>query len=326
MYGKTAVILAVTAVSYLLLVFWAFSWWQVLPLSFSLALGMAGIGFSVQHDANHGGYSGSRAVNRLLAASLDLIGGSSYVWYWKHNIVHHTYTNISGLDVDLEIEPFLRLAPDQPLLWHHKFQHIYIWGLYGLLPTNWQFWADFRDLKNGSVGSVPFPRPSPLALAATLAGKAFFFGWALVLPLMLHPAWIVLSVFAATSFMLGVLLTTTFQLAHCVDSADLVTVESGAAPLAVGWAEHQLRTTSNFAPKSRILTWYLGGLNYQVEHHLFPKICHVHYPALSPIVAAACRDFNMPYHSEPKLTRAIASHTRRLRALGHPLASLHAVG
>ncbi|MDR3638788.1 MAG: acyl-CoA desaturase [Isosphaeraceae bacterium] len=318
MYLKTALVLAWSVSAYLLLMFAAVTWWQSILLAIGLALGMAGIAFNIQHDANHGGYSRNRWVNQGLSLCLDLIGGSSYVWYWKHNIVHHTYTNISGIDVDVDIEPFLRLAPDQKHRWYHRYQHIYIWFLYGLLSANWQFWADYRDLANGHVGGQPFPRPSAGGLAVALGGKGFFYFWSLVLPLLLHPTWAVLGLHALTSFTLGIVLTTVFQLAHCVEEADLLIVDRDAPALPVGWAEHQVRTTANFAPGSRILTWYLGGLNYQVEHHLFPKVCHVHYPALSPIVAATCRDFGIPYQSHPTLWQALESHLSRLRQFGRP--------
>jgi len=314
MYAKTATILAVTVGSYLALMLAPLAWWQAPILAVTLAMGMAGIGFSVQHDANHGGYSRRRWVNNLLSAMLDAIGGSSYIWYWKHNIVHHTYTNVSGVDVDVDIQPFLRLAPDQPHRWYHRYQHLYIWGLYGLLPANWQFWADFRDLNNGHIGGTPFPRPRPVVLAGTLAGKAFFFAWSLAIPLLVHPTLAVLGLYLLASLTMGIVLTTTFQLAHCVGEAEIVP----AGPMGVGWAEHQVRTTANFAPGRRLLTWYLGGLNYQIEHHLFPKVCHVHYPAISPIVAATCRDFDIPYQSHPTVREAVASHVRWLRELGAP--------
>lgn len=312
MFAKTALILGVSLGSYATLMLAPLAWWQYPIFAVTLALGMAGIGFGVQHDANHGGYSRRRWVNSLLSVALDAIGGSSYVWYWKHNIVHHTYTNVSGIDVDVDIQPFLRLAPDQPIRWYHRYQHLYIWGLYCLLPVNWHFFADFRDLVNGDIGGTPFPRPRPVVLAGTLAGKAFFHSWSLIVPLMLYPTWAVLCLYVLTTATLGIVLTTTFQLAHCVDEAEVFQ----AGPMANGWAEHQVRTTANFAPGRRLLTWYLGGLNYQIEHHLFPKVCHVHYPAISPIVAATCRDFDIPYQSHPTLREALASHLRWLRQLG----------
>ncbi len=316
MYAKTGLILALTIGSYVLLMFAAVAWWQALILAAALALGMAGIGFSVQHDANHGGYSRNPWINHVMGISLDMIGGSSFVWYWKHNIVHHTYTNVSGVDVDVCLEPLLRLAPDQPWRPYYRFQHLYIWTLYALMPVNWYFWSDYRDLSNGHICGRKFPPPTARVLTATLAGKAFFYGWSLVLPLLLHPTWTVLAFYLIVSSLLGIVLTTTFQLAHCVNETEVVSSGKQAAPVSVGWAEHQVRTTANFAPGNGLLTWYLGGLNYQIEHHLFPRVCHVHYPALSPIVSATCREFGIPYQSHPTVRKAITSHYQWLRRLG----------
>ena len=181
------------------------------------------------------------------------------------------------------------------------------------MPVKWQFFGDYRDLVNGHIGGRPFPRPTAPVLAATLAGKAFFYGWSLVLPLLLHPTLAVLGVYVIVSFVLGTVLTTTFQLAHCLGDVEMMTV---ADPVTFGWAEHQVRTTANFAPGNPVLTWYLGGLNYQIEHHLFPKVCHVHYPSLSPIVSATCREYGIPYQSHPTMREALMSHLRWLRRLG----------
>ena len=242
---EDGVILGLAVGSYALLMFAAAAWWQGVILAIALALGMAGIGFSVQHDANHGGYSRNRWINRLMGISLDLIGGSSFIWYWKHNIVHHTYTNISGIDIDIDIQPFLRLAPDQPLRRYHRYQHLYIWICTGSLPAKWQFLADYRDLVNGHIGGRPFPRPTAPILAATLAGKAFFYGWSLVLPLLLHPTWAVLGVYVIVSFVLGTVLTTTFQLAHCLGEVEMMTVAGpgdGRLGRAPGADDCELRT------------------------------------------------------------------------------------
>ena len=322
MYLKTVAIFTWTAACYLALVFAPIVWWQALLLGFGLGLGLAGIGFSIQHDANHGGYSRNKWVNRLLSHSLDLIGGSSYVWYWKHNIIHHTYTNVSGVDVDVDIQPYLRLAPDQAWRPYYRWQHLYIWLLYGLLPANWHFWSDFRDIRNGHIGGQPFPRPNRWGLFGTLAGKLAFYTWSLILPMFFHPVWAVLCMHLFVSLTLGIVLTTVFQLAHSVEEADLVTLDARESTHDTAWAEHQVRTTANFAPANPFLTWYLGGLNFQIEHHLFPKICHVHYPKLAPIVAATCRDHDIPYQSHRTVLSAVASHVRHLRELGLPTAGV----
>lgn len=316
MYLKSAILITWSVTAYLLMITGSLLWWQYPIAAVCLAAGMAGIGVSVQHDANHGGYSQNRWINRLFGCCLDVMGASSFIWYWKHNIVHHTYTNISGIDVDVDIEPFLRLAPDQPLLKYHKYQYLYIWLIYGLLPANWQFYADYRDLINSDIGGKPFPRPSKWVVAATLFGKAFFYFWSLILPLLLYPTLPVLGLYVLTSFTLGSILTTMFQLAHCLEETEVHAATHEANTVEAGWAEHQVRTTANFAPRNAFLTWYLGGLNYQIEHHLFPKVCHVHYPKISPIVESVCKDFGIPYQVHPTFRAAVASHVRWLYRLG----------
>ena len=171
MWIKSALILAWLVASYLLLMFWASTWWQVVPLAISLALATAGVGFNIQHDGGHGSYSRRRLVNRLTALSLNLIGGSSYFWNYKHNVIHHQFTNIEGVDNDIEAEPFLRLAPGQRRRWYHRFQHFYVWGLLVFFPPKWGFVDDFLNLARGKIGTRRIPRPRGAELATFIGGK-----------------------------------------------------------------------------------------------------------------------------------------------------------
>jgi linoleoyl-CoA desaturase len=314
MWLKTAVILAWAAGSYLLLVFGDVAAWQRVLLAVSLGFGMAGIGFNVMHDANHGSYARGRRANRLLGLALDLIGGSSYLWRHKHNVLHHTYTNVSGLDSDLGGNALLRFAPDQPRRPIMRFQHVYVWALYAVYPLGWWFVDDFQRVVTRRIGGREIPRARIGELATLLLGKAVFIGWAVILPVVVHPTWLVLPLAAATVATLGVTLAVTFQLAHCVGEADFH--DGGAALPVRDWATHQVTTTVDFARANRLLGWYLGGLNFQVEHHLFPKVCHVHYPALSRIVEATCAAHGVRYTAQPSLRAAIASNVRWLRKLG----------
>src|SRR6185369_4973739 len=131
MYLKTAIVVGWLVVSYVLLVFFVQSWWFAVPLVLSLGLSMAAVGFNIQHDGGHQSYSSRRRVNKLMAMSLDLLGGSSYVWATKHNVVHHTFANITGHDDDIDIGFFGRLSPYQPRMAIHRLQHYYLWVLYG---------------------------------------------------------------------------------------------------------------------------------------------------------------------------------------------------
>src|SRR5574341_242633 len=318
MYLKTAAILAWFAVSYYLLVFAAATWWQAAGAGLSLGLAVAAVGFNIQHDGAHGGYTDSKLVGRMMAFALDIMGGSSYFWRWKHNVLHHTYPNITGADDDIDVGPLARLAPQQPRFGFHRFQHLYMWPLYGFVTSKWQIVDDFKEFIRGKVGTRRVPRPKGLELILFAAGKLVFFSLAFAIPLLVHPWWTVLLGYAAISFVTGVLLGVVFQMAHCVAEADFPAPAPDTLRMAAEWAVHQVHTTVDFARKSRLLTVYLGGLNYQIEHHLFPHICHLHYPKIAPIVEEVCRRFGVRYQAHPHLWAALASHYRWLRVMGRP--------
>ena len=212
MYLKTAVVVAWFVASYVLLVFVVHAWWLAIPTVTLLGISMAAIGFNIQHDGGHHAYSRLSWVNRLMAMSLDLLGGSSYIWARKHNGIHHTYANITGHDDDIDIGFIGRLSPHQKNLWFHRFQHLYMWVLYGLLPLKWQFYDDFRDVITGQAGGQPYARPKGWNLVVFLGGKGVFFSLALVVPLLLHPLSTVLLCYVGASFVEGVLLGVVFQI------------------------------------------------------------------------------------------------------------------
>jgi linoleoyl-CoA desaturase len=298
------------AVSYLLLVLAADRAWQVALLSLSLGLAAAGIGMNVQHDGSHGSYSAHPRVNRVMAFTLDLLGGSSYVWKHKHNVLHHTWPNVAGVDDDIDTGGLARLSPAQPRRRLHRFQHLYMWPLYGLLAVKWHLFDDFAALATGRLGGQRLPRPGSGDLLTLVAGKLAFAAWAFGLPLLRHPASTVALVYLATAAVVGLTLSVVFQLAHCVPEAIPAPVRSAS------WAVCQVESSVDFARGSRLLGWYLGGLNFQIEHHLFPQLCHVHYPGIAPLVEATCRDFGVSYHARPTFRAALASHFWLLERLG----------
>jgi linoleoyl-CoA desaturase len=318
LYLKIGLLLAWFVGTYILLVFVASTWWQAVPLAVSLGFAMAGIGFNLGHDGSHGSASGSCFVNGAMARTFDLMGGSSYIWHWKHNVFHHSYPNIVGADEDIDCEPVARLSPYQPRYWFHRYQFLYMWMLYGLLPVKWQFFDDFKCVARRRIAKNEFPLPTGWGILRMLAGKIVFFSWALVLPLLLYPFWIVALVFLLASITLGVTLSVVFQLAHATEEAYFPQVSESAPRCEQEWAIHQVRTTVDFARGSRLLDWYLGGLNYQIEHHLFPHITHVHYPALAPIVEGTCQEFGVRYFAHRTFLGAVLSHQRWLRRMGRP--------
>jgi linoleoyl-CoA desaturase len=323
---KTATILLWLASSYLALVFLASTWWQAGLLATSVALAMAGVGFCVMHDGNHGAYSSHRWVNKAAALSLNLLGGCAYFWHFKHNIAHHTFPNVTGSDDDFNVGPAGRLSPRDRHRPFHRFQHIYIWGLYALLAIEWQTTGDFRTMWKPGVADTAYARPRGWEQVYFWIGKASFYVLAFVVPLQRHGVGAVVGTYLFTGAVLGLTLATVFQLAHCVQEADFPDPVAGTRRIDNDWHTHQVETTVDFARDDRLLTWYLGGLNFQIEHHLFPKICHLHYPAISPIVEAACRAHGVRYVSHARMRDALRSHLRFLRKLGSGAATGAAEG
>ncbi|GIK17371.1 MAG: fatty acid desaturase [Planctomycetota bacterium] len=320
MYLKSAVVFGGFVATYVVLVFFTTSAWVALPLAALLGLACAGIGFNIQHDGGHGAYSDRRWVNRLSAMALDLLGGSSYIWARKHNAFHHTYPNITGHDDDIDVGVLGRLSPHQKRLRLHRLQHFYMWGLYGFLPIKWHFVDDFRSLITGRIGEHRFARPKGWDLLFFFGGKAAFFTVAFGVPMLVHPWPTVVLFYVLAMLIQGVVLSVVFQLAHCVEEAEfpMPLEESGRMP--TSWAAHQVQTTVDFAPRNRVLSWLLGGLNFQTEHHLFPHISHSHYPAIAPIVAQTCEEFGLTYRVNSSFLAGVASHFRWLRRMGMPIA------
>jgi len=314
MYAKTAVLLAAFAATWVALVFFAGSLWISLPLAVLLGTCTAAIGFNVQHDGGHDGYSDLPWVNRCMARTMDFIGASSYIWHWKHGVFHHTYTNIAGHDDDVALAPFARLAPQQERRPWHRFQHIYMWGLYAFQALKWHLYDDFVVLATGRLGPHRIPRPRGRELVSFWIGKLLFFSWALVVPLLVHAWPVVLLHGAVASFSLGFVLSVVFQLAHVVEEADFP--DADAADEDRSWARHQVETTVDFARESKVLTYLFGGLNFQVEHHLFPRVCHVNYPRIAPIVEQVCQEYGVRYSAHRTLWSSLGSHYRWLRRMG----------
>ncbi len=318
MYVKTAVLVGSFALTYVLLVFAAQTWWQALPLAILLGLCTAGIGFNVQHDGGHHAYSNRAWVNKAMAMAMDVIGGSSYLWHQKHAIMHHTYVNITGHDSDIDLGILGRLTPHQRRFAFHRWQHYYLWPLYGFSAMKWQLYDDFRDVILGRMGEHRFARPKGWDLTIFLGGKAIFFALAFGIPLLFHSAGVVVLFYVAASLPVGMVMSIVFQLAHCVEQADFPLPNEDTGRIENAWAIHQVETTVDFARRSGVVAWFLGGLNFQIEHHLFPRICHVNFPALSKVVEETCRDFGVKYTEHKSVWAGVASHFRWLRRMGMP--------
>ena len=322
MYGKSLIILVWFVSSWALLVFVAASFSTALLLAVSLGLSVAAIGMSVMHDANHGAYSRHVSVNRLFGSTLDLMGVNSFIWRHKHNVLHHTFTNIEGVDYDVDFGLLARLTPGQSRRSWHRYQHFYLWFFYGFLLPKWVFHDDFVIWRARHIGRHPLPRPGRREWVLFVAWKLAFVAWAVGIPFAFHSLLEVIFFHAVAAFTLGLTLGTTFQLAHCLGEADFPVPPAEPAKMQTDWSLHQLDTTVDFATQNPFVTWFCGGLNFQVEHHLFPKVCHLHYPALARIVDEVGARHGATRRTNMSLRDAVGSHFRHLRRLGRvwPLA------
>ena len=317
MWMKTLLFFGVVVGSYAAIMSNRFTPLAMLGLAVVLGIGIAGVGFSVSHDALHGAYSDNPTVNYLLGLSFDLLGANSYIWKITHNVIHHTYTNIDGVDEDIDLSPFVRLSPGTVPRRRYRYQHIYAFFAYGLAMLFWVFVKDYKYFLRRDLGPYRNRRNPPGEVAMLVVTKLLHYGWTIVLPLMVLRVhwWQFLIGYLAMTVTAGGILGLIFQLAHVVEGTDYPLPDAQGA-MEHTWLVHQMMTTSNFAPRNCLLSWYVGGLNYQIEHHLFPKVCSVHYPAISRVVRQAAAAHGVPYHEQPTLLRAIRSHYRMLKHFG----------
>jgi linoleoyl-CoA desaturase len=316
LYFKSILQVLSAAVLYVALVFFTPPPLIAVALCLILGVNLAVIGFNVMHEGGHQSFSRHSWVNKTSAYFLNVLGGISYYWKIKHNINHHTYTNIEGMDSDIDVKPFMRLHEDQPLRAYHRFQHFYWVILYGVSYLAWIFYEDFEKYFSGKI--------SPHSEAKKLAPREHFIFW--FTKIMYITAYIVVPIimvgwlpwligFLIITFTCGLVISIVFQLAHVVEGTQFHDAHQ-AQKDKQEWALHQIGTTANFATSSKWLYWLLGGLNFQIEHHLFPRVSHIHYPQISRFVKEACRESNITYLEYTSIFKAIGSHLLHLRRLG----------
>ena len=275
------------------------------------------IGLNISHDAIHGALSRHKKVNSLLSYTFNIIGANAYLWGIMHNIVHHTYTNIDGHDEDIESVPLLRMSPHQKLWKVHRYQYWYAFLFYGFGSLTWVFIKDYVKFFKKKIGNYENKKHPPIEYFNLFFYKAVYYTIFLVLPMIFINAlwWQVLLGFFALHFCEGITMAVIFMLAHVVEETHFPLPDE-RGNMSNSWAVHQLYTTADFGRENNLLNFLCGGLNFQVEHHLYPRICHVHYKPISEIVKTTAEEYNLRYNSNPTFTGAIRSHVRFLKKLG----------
>lgn len=316
LYFKAGLLMVAFVGLYLHLLLGAMPWWLAVLECLLLGLVVSMIGFNIMHDGNHGSFSTSKTWNKLAAYSGSVMGASQFMWEMKHNIIHHSFTNIEGVDDDIEAGSLLRLAPTQDYRKIHRFQHIYFVLLYMQMYLFWIFFSDYRKYFTKKIGDIPLKKMTfgfHLRFWGMKIAHAAIF---VVIPIMVLGWQPWLLGFLIMSLMGGFFLSIVFQLAHTVEDASFPLPAADTNKLEQEFALHQLATTANFATKNKIWTWMLGGLNFQIEHHLFPKIAHIHYPKISKIIKETCAKHNIPYIEYRNVRTAVKAHVTFLKRMG----------
>lgn len=291
----------------------------VIVMYVTSGIGMAGVGMGIMHDANHGSLSKKSKINNLFGKTLDFVGCSSAVWKLQHNVLHHTFTNIDDHDEDIDTPFFLTFSPNKKKYWIHKFQHLYAWMFYGMMTVYWVTIKDFIALtKYRNKGLIRDNKEYTKEIFVTIFWKLFYYSYVLLIPILFNDAGIgwVLTGFFISHFVTGLMISIIFQLAHVMPDMSFPQADENNL-IDVSWFEHQLQNTSNFSQNAPVFSWFIGGLNYQIEHHLFPNISHIHYRKISKIISETAKDYGLPYYVNENFFVALRRHIKMLRMLGN---------
>ncbi|MFL5809084.1 MAG: fatty acid desaturase family protein [Flavisolibacter sp.] len=315
LYTKALILIPLAILLYIFLLTGSYSSFVGIVLSMVLGFTLVSIAFNIMHDACHGSYSSKKWVNEILSLTMNALGSNAFIWKIKHNVVHHTYTNVDGIDDDIIKTPILRLAPTQKWKPVHRGQFLYMFPVYSVSTILWVFLTDLikyfsrkiivTEMKISRKEHIIFWTSKVLYLVFYCALPIALVGW---------QYWLV--GYLLVNCVMGLTLALVFQLAHVVEKTSFEIAEEKPKQIASEWAVHEIKTTANFAAGNRIISWFVGGLNYQVEHHLFPRVSHIHYAAISHIVREHCENSGLPYHSYKTMTAAVVSHVRVMRKLG----------
>lgn len=312
---KAAILFFLFIALYAHLVFLTPGVWVALAECMLLGGVIAAIGFNVMHDGAHGSFSQYRWVNYLAAFTLNILGGNSFMWNMKHNIIHHAYTNIDGVDDDIDVQPWLRMSADQKRYPLHKYQHFYFWVLYAMLYILWVFVLDYQKYFKRRIGAMPLKKMHLYDHLVFWTFKLVYSFLFIGLPIVLV-GWLPWLIgFLVCTLVAGFILSIVFQLAHTVEHTAFPTAGPNSK-MPDEWAVHQVKTTANFATRNKVISWLIGGLNFQIEHHLFPKISHIHYPAISSIIRQVCQEYGLRYIEYKRMRQAVVSHVQFLRKMG----------
>ena len=329
LYIKTAFAILFWLASYILIMSDVLSGniWLLMGGFTLLGFAQIFIAFNVMHDACHNAYSANRRVNKILAYSMNFIGGNSYLFTRMHN-AHHAFVNIHGIDVTLETHGFFRFTPHEPWKPKHRFQAIYTPILYAFAMIHWVTVKDFKwFFMEDNIGNSKRIKHSRRELLVLIISKIWYFGATLALPLIfLSAAWHWISIaWVSLHFLPSLCFALLFQVTHVYNGTHYP-LPDDEGNIENNYAIHVLETTADFSRLNKFTTWLTGGINIHVIHHLFPTICHVHYIPLTHIIKETAEEFGMQYMENPNFWVALKKHFQMLHHLSKKDASVPQYG
>ncbi|HLG39435.1 MAG TPA: fatty acid desaturase, partial [Chitinophagaceae bacterium] len=200
--------------------------------------------------------------------------------------------------------------------------YLYAWFFYMIMTLFWMTAKDYLQVVRYRQHDLLIKQKVSFsqAIFRITLFKLFYYSYIIVLPVFFSgmPWYFVIMGFLLMHFIAGLFLSCVFQPSHIMEVSkfSLPVQADGKMQMEDSWAIHEVANTTDFAPDNRILSWFIGGLNFQVEHHLFPGICHVHYRNLAPIVKRTAAQFEVPYHVQPGFLKALKEHAKMLKTLG----------
>lgn len=273
------------------------------------------IGLNIGHDAAHGSLSKHRYVNQIGLLAFDLVGANAYMWQNRHVHAHHPFPNLIHLDSDIQQTKLVRIFPGDVLRPWQRFQHWYMPILYLFYIPYWLFYRDFHDFLRPSIGAWVSKGHKPIQVIRMILAKVFFLTYTLALPLIFAPIPVssVLTGFVLMFICASITVSIALISTHVGEHSSFPESEESES-LGHSWAAHQVITTTDFATQNVLLTQAFGAFNHHAVHHLFPHICHIHYPKLTPILVEVAAKYGIPYTCEHSWTRSALSHWRLLRS------------
>lgn len=307
------------------LLVWGSTWYGVIIFknNFWLAFGIGlvfifthvMIAFNMMHDANHDAVFKSKKANLYFSYLIELIGCNRKLWTISHNKEHHTFLNVYKQDSNIEGYKILRLTPEEPLLGYHRLQWLYAIFIYALVTLNYATVKDikmlFRYAKEDKL-QITFGY-----LMEFIFFKILYYTYVFIIPIFVFGVSfkLVFSYWLIGHFMIGIFLALIFVTGHLTETVFYPKVVDGAVH--TNWAVNVVKTTGDYSASSK-LEWLVGGINIHVAHHLFPRINHVHYKKLAPIIRASAIKHGLVYREIPSFWTAMRSHFVLLKALGRP--------